>query len=193
MTTAQPPRVLIIVGDASETVDTLYPFYRLQEAGFTPVVAAPELRTYQMVMHEVRPGWTITREWEGYQIQADVTFADVDPAGYVGIFFSGGRAPEYLRYDADLVRITRHFFDEQKPIASVCHGVEIPAYAGCVEGRRMATVPKCRHDLEVAGGVFVDEPCVIDGNLVSGRTYHDHGSYVGPWIQLLERAAAAQG
>ena len=193
MTTAQPPRVLIIVGDASETVDTLYPFYRLQEAGFTPVVAAPELRTYQMVMHEVRPGWTITREWEGYQIQADVTFADVDPAGYVGIFFSGGRAPEYLRYDEDLVRITRHFFAEQKPIASVCHGVEIPAYAGCVEGRRMATVPKCRHDLEVAGGVFVDEPCVIDGNLVSGRTYHDHGSYVGPWIQLLERAAAAQG
>ncbi|MEC9047098.1 MAG: DJ-1/PfpI family protein [Planctomycetota bacterium] len=193
MTTAQPPRVLIVVGDASETVDTLYPFYRLQEAGFTPVIAAPELRTYQMVMHEVRPGWTITREWEGYQIQADVTFADVDPAGYVGIFFSGGRAPEYLRYDEDLVRITRHFFDEQKPIASVCHGVEIPAYAGCVEGRRMATVPKCRHDLEVAGGVFVDEPCVIDGNLVSGRTYHDHGSYVGPWIQLLERAAEAQG
>lgn len=193
MTTTQPPRVLIVVGDASETVDTLYPFYRLQEAGFTPVIAAPELRTYQMVMHEVRPGWTITREWEGYQIQADVTFADVDPASYVGIFFSGGRAPEYLRYDEDLVRITRHFFDEQKPIASVCHGVEIPAYAGCVEGRRMATVPKCRHDLEVAGGVFVDEPCVIDGNLVSGRTYHDHGSYVGPWIQLLERAAAAQG
>ena len=108
MKATQPPRVLIVVGDASETVDTLYPFYRLQEAGFTPVIAAPELRTYQMVMHEVRPGWTITREWEGYQIQADVAFADVDPASYVGIFFSGGRAPEYLRYDEDLVRITRH-------------------------------------------------------------------------------------
>lgn len=189
MPTAQTPRVLIIVGDASETVDTLYPFYRLQEAGFTPVIAAPELRTYQMVMHEVRPGWTITREWEGYQIQADVTFADVDPASYVGVFFSGGRAPEYLRYDEDLVRITRHFFDEQKPIASVCHGVEIPAYADCVRGRRMATVPKCRFDLEVAGGVFVDEPCVVDGNLVSGRTYHDHGAYVKPWIDLLTAAA----
>ena len=191
MPTAQTPRVLIIVGNASETVDTLYPLYRLQEAGFAPVVAAPELRTYQMVMHEVRPGWTITREWEGYQIQADVTFADVVPNDYQGIFFSGGRAPEYLRYDEDLVRITRHFFEEQKPIASVCHGVEIPAYAGCVKGRRMATVPKCRHDLEVAGGVFVDAPCVIDGNLVSGRTYHDHGSYVGPWIQLLEAAVEA--
>ena len=179
------PRVLIIVGDASETVDTLYPYYRLIEAGFQPVVAAPEKRRYQMVMHENKPGWTITKEWEGYTIEADVAFAEIDPADYAGIFFSGGRAPEYIRYDEDLVRITRHFFEQGKPIASVCHGVEIPAYAGCVEGRRMATVPKCRFDLEVAGGVFVNEPCVVDGNLVSGRTYHDHGHYIGPWIEQL--------
>ena len=190
MPATQAPRVLIVVGDATETVDTLYPYYRLQEAGFAPVVAGPERRTFQMVLHEVRPGWTITREWEGYQIQAEVAFAEVDPADYLGIFFSGGRAPEYLRYDEDLVRITKHFFAAGKPIASVCHGVEIPAYAGCVKGRRMATVPKCRFDLEVAGGVFVDEPGVIDDNLVSGRTYHDHGRYVGPWIALLEAAAA---
>ena len=190
MPTNDPPRVLIVVGDATETVDTLYPYYRLQEAGFAPVVAGPERRTFQMVLHEVRPGWTITREWEGYQIQAEVAFAEVDPADYLGIFFSGGRAPEYLRYDEDLVRITKHFFAAGKPIASVCHGVEIPAYADCVKDRRMATVPKCRFDLEVAGGVFVDEPCVIDDNLVSGRTYHDHGRYVGPWIALLEAAAA---
>ena len=180
------PGVLIVVGDATETVDTLYPFFRLQEAGFRPVVIAPEKRTYQMVLHEVRPGWTITREWEGYQIRADHAFAEVDPADYVGIFFSGGRAPEYIRYDEDLVRITRHFFAENKPVASVCHGVEVPAYAGCVQGRKMATVPKCRFDLEVAGGTFVDAPCVIDGNLISGRTFHDSGSFVGPWIALLE-------
>jgi protease I len=107
---------------------------------------------------------------------------------YAGIMFSGGRAPEYIRYDEDLVRITKYFFAQNKPVASVCHGVEIPAYAGCVEGRRMATVAKCKFDLEVCGGVFVDEPCVIDGNLVSGRTFHDNGYYVGPWIQLLEAA-----
>ena len=193
MPTPDPLPVLIVVGDASETVDTLYPYYRLQEAGFRPVVVAPERREYQMVMHEVRPGWTITKEWEGYRIAAELAFSEVDPAEYLGIFFSGGRAPEYLRYDEDLVRITRHFFAESKPIASVCHGVEIPAYAGCVEGRRMATVPKCRHDLEVAGGVFVDEPCVVDGNLVSGRTYHDHGRYMGAWIDLLIAASAARG
>jgi protease I len=178
-------KVLIIIGDASETVDTLYPYFRLQEDGFTPTVAAPEKRRYQMVLHEVRPGWTITKEWEGYTIDADVAFRDVNPEDYLSIFFSGGRAPEYIREDEDLLRITRHFFAAQKPIACVCHGVEIPARAGCVKGRRMATVPKCKFDLEVCGGVFVNEPCVVDGNLVSGRTYHDHGHYVGVWMRML--------
>lgn len=178
--------VLIVIGDATETLDTLYPYYRLVEAGFRPVVAAPERRKYQLVMHEVKPGWTITKEWEGYTLDADVAFSEIDPSRFVGILFSGGRAPEYIRYDEDLVRVTRHFFERDLPVASVCHGVEIPAYADCVRGRKMATVPKCQFDLEVCGGIFVDEPCVIDGNLVSGRTYHDNGHYVGPWIRLLE-------
>ncbi|GMV92405.1 MAG: protease [Candidatus Hydrogenedentota bacterium] len=184
-------KVLIIIGDAAETLDTMYPYYRLQEAGFTPVVAAPEKRRYQMVLHEVKPGWTITKEWEGYTLEADIAFADIDPTEYAGIMFSGGRAPEYIRDHPDLIRITRHFFEANKPIASVCHGVEIPARAGCVKGRRMATVAKCQFDLEVCGGIYVNEPCVIDGNLVSGRTFHDNGRYVGPWIKMLEEARAA--
>jgi protease I len=182
------PKVLIIVGDASETLDTMYPYYRLIEAGFAPVVAAPEMRRYQMVLHEVKPGWTITKEWEGYTIQADVAFAEIDPDEYLGIFYSGGRAPEYIRDDPNLIRITRYFFEKNAPIASVCHGVEIPARADCVRGRRMATVAKCRFDLEVCGGTFVDEPCVIDGNLISGRTFHDNGHFVGAWIKLLDEA-----
>jgi protease I len=72
-------KVLIVVGDATETVDTLYPYYRLIEAGFEPVVIAPEKRKYQMVLHEVKPGWTITKEWEGYSINADLSFAGVYP------------------------------------------------------------------------------------------------------------------
>lgn len=186
-------KVLIIVGDATETVDTLYPYYRLQEDGFEPVVAGPEKRRYHMVLHEIPPDWDgkVTREFEGYSIQADIAFRDVNPRDYLGIFFSGGRAPEYIRYDEDLVRITRHFFETNKPIGCVCHGVEIPAYAGCVKGRRMATVPKCQFDLEVCGGIFVDEACVVDGNLVSGRTYHDHGRYIGVWIKLLNEARDA--
>jgi len=185
-------KALIVVGDATETVDTLYPYYRLIEAGIQPVVIAPEKRKYQMVLHEVKPGWTITKEWEGYSIDVDLPFSEVDETEYLGIFFSGGRAPEYIRYDEDLVRITKYFFAHDKPIASVCHGVEIPAYADCVRGRRMATVPKCQLDLEACGGTFVNEGCVIDGNLVSGRTYHDNGFYMGTWIKMLEEAAAAK-
>ena len=183
-------KVLIVVGDATETVDTLYPYYRLKEDGFEPVVAGIEKRRYHMVMHEIPPDWDglVTREWAGYTIEADIAFKDVKCEEYLGIFFSGGRAPEYIRYDEDLVRITRHFFDHNKPIACVCHGVEIPAYADRVRGRKMATVPKCRFDLEVCGGTFVDEACVVDGNLVSGRTYHDHGHYVGVWIKMLIEA-----
>ena len=107
-------KALIVIGDATETVDTLYPFYRLQEAGIQPVVIAPEKRLYQMVMHEVRPGWTITREWEGYQLQADLAFSEVNPEEYLGILFSGGRAPEYIREDEDLIKMTQWFFDNNQ-------------------------------------------------------------------------------
>jgi protease I len=182
-------KALIVIGDATETVDTLYPYYRLQEAGIEPVVIAPERRLYQMVMHEVRPGWTITREWEGYQLAADLAFSEVNPEDYLGILFSGGRAPEYIREDPNLIQLTQWFFERNKPIASVCHGVEIPARANCVKGRRMATVAKCQFDLEICGGIYVNEACVIDGNLVSGRTFHDNGYYVGPWIKMLEEEA----
>ena len=185
-----PSKVLIVVGDATETVDTLYPYYRLQEGGFEPVVAAPEKRRYQMVLHEIKPGWTITKEWEGYTIEADVAFRDVRPEEYAGIFFSGGRAPEYIRDDPDLIRITRWFFASNRPVASVCHGCEISARAGCLQGRRIAAVAKCRFDVEVCGGIFVHEPCVVDGNLVSGRTFHDHGRYMGAWMRLLEEERA---
>lgn len=186
-------KVLIIVGDASETMDTLYPYYRLIEGGYRPVVAGPEKRRYQMVLHEVKPGWTITKEWEGYTIEAEVAFKDIVPAEYLGIFFSGGRAPEYIRENEDLLRVTRHFFEQKKPVASVCHGVEIPARAGCVKGRRMATVPKCKFDLEVCGGTFINEACVIDDHLVSGRTYQDHGHYMGAWMKLLDAVRAKAG
>jgi protease I len=180
---------LIVVGDAAETVDTLYPYYRLIEAGIRPVVIAPEKRRYQMVMHEVRPGWTITKEWEGYGIEAQQAFRDVREEEHAGIFFSGGRAPEYIREDEDLLRITRWFWQSGRPMASVCHGVEIPARAGIVRGLRMATVAKCRFDLEVCGGIYVDEPCVIDRHMFSGRTYHDSGHFVGPWVRAVAEQA----
>lgn len=179
-------KVLIVIGDATETVDTLYPFLRVQEEGFEAVVAGPERRRYNMVMHERTGGWDITREWEGYKIDAEIAFRDIDPAEYAGIFFSGGRAPEYIREDPDLIRVTQYFFEHNKPVASVCHGVEIPARAGCVKGRRMSCVPKCRFDLEVCGGIYEDAPFCVDGNLVSAMFWNHHHLYMKTWIGLLE-------
>ena len=149
------PKILMPLGDAAEVMDTLYAYYRLKEGGYEPVVAGPEARRYQMVLHEIPPGWDITRETAGYHINAEIAFRDIRPDDYAGLYLTGGRAPEYIRYDKDLLAAVRHFFERGKPVCSVCHGAELPAAADVIQGRRMATVPKCRFDLEVCGGIFV--------------------------------------
>jgi protease I len=171
-------------------MDTLYPYYRLREAGYEVVVAGPEKRIYPLVMHEIPPGWDITRESASYHLGSDIAFRDVDPEEYLGLFLTGGRAPEYLRYDADLVRIVRHFFQARKPVAVVCHGAEIVAAARVIEGKRMATVAKCQLDIELCGASFVNDGCVREGNMVSGRTWHDQHLYMREFVDMLAEARA---
>jgi len=120
-------------------------------------------------------------------MEAEIAFKDVDPSRFDGIFISGGRAPEYLRYDEDLLRITKHFFDTNKPVAVVCHGVEIVAAAGVLKGRKMTTVAKCALDITQVGGEYVDKPLVIDDNLISCRTWHDYKTpYMKTFIEQLK-------
>ena len=191
--TASKGKILMPVGDATEVVDTLYPFFRLQEEGYEVVVAGPEKRQYNMVTHEVPPGapvkWDITQEGAGYHITADIAFRDVKPEEYAGLFLSGGRAPEYLRYDKDLMRAVRHFFKTGKPVASVCHGVELASAAGMLKGRKMTTVAKCELDITQVGGEYLNQPMVIDGNLISCRTWHDYGTpFMKTFIAQLNKA-----
>jgi protease I len=180
------------IGDATEMMDTWYPFFRLPESGYDVVVAGPEARLYHGVMHEIPPDanipWDITREQASYHIRADVAFRHVDPSEYAGLFLSGGRAPEYLRYDEDLLRLTRHFFEENKPVGIVCHGIEIAAAAGCLEGRTATTVAKCSLDITQFGGKYVDQPVVVDGNLVTSRVWADFSKMFGPLIAKLDEA-----
>ena len=183
------PKVLLVIGDATEVLDTMYPFFRLPEDGFEVVVAAPEKRLYHMVLHEQPPGWDITQETAGYHLQSDIAFRDVRPEEYAGLFVSGGRAPEYLRYDKDLLDLTRHFFETNKPVASVCHGIEIIAAADCIRGRKLTTVAKCALDATQVGATYVDEPTVVDGNLVSARTWHDSTPFLKAYIKLLKASA----
>ncbi|NUQ01933.1 MAG: DJ-1/PfpI family protein [Armatimonadetes bacterium] len=186
-------KVLLAIGDATEQLDTLYPYFRLAEEGYEVVVAAPEARLIHMVAHQVPPGWDVTREFEGYKLAADIAYREVRPEEYLGLVISGGRAPEYLRYDQDLLAITRHFFATDKPVASVCHGIEIIATADVIRGRRVTTVPKCRFDAEVCGATFVDEPTVVDGNLVCARTWWDSAPWMREYLKLLNTARAAKG
>lgn len=182
------PKVLIVIGDATECLDTMYPYFRLPEDGFEAVVAAPEKRRYAMVLHERPPGWDITQETAGYHLDSDIAFRDVKPEEYAGLFLSGGRAPEYLRYDRDLLRITRHFFESGKPVASVCHGIEIAAAADCLKGRTATTVAKCALDITQVGGRYVDQAVAVDGNFVTARTWHDNTPFLREFLRLLKAA-----
>jgi protease I len=186
------PRVLLIIGDAAEVFDTLYPLHRVKEDGFDVVVAGPERRLYHLVQHDRHPEWDITIESPGYRLAADVAFRDVNPEDFAGLVLTGGRAPEYLRYDADLLRIVRHFFGRNKPVASICHGIEIVATANVIRGRRVTTVAKCRFDAEVCGAIYVDEPVVVAGNLVTARTWHDNWAWMREYIRLLNAAVGNQ-
>ncbi len=161
-------KVLLVIGDGAEVIDTMIPFYRLGE-DHEVVRAAPEKRTYHMVQHHHEEGWDITVETPGYKIDSDVSFRDAVPDEFVGLVLPGGRAPEFLRYDEDLIRITKDFFAKRKPVASICHGIEILAAADVIRGRRVTTIPRCRLDAELAGATYVPEPLVIDGNLYCCR------------------------
>lgn len=184
------PKILMPLGDATEALDTFYPFFRLPEDGFEVVVAGPEARLYHTVLHEIPPDssvpWDITQERPGYFIRATVAFKDVDAADYAGLFISGGRAPEYLRYDQDLLRITREIHAAGKPIASLCHGVEILAAADVIQGRNITTVAKCALDAEQGGATYVDQGLVVDGNFVTARTWHDNTALLGEFIKMLK-------
>src|SRR5206468_10541597 len=135
-------KVLLVIGDAAEVFDTLYPLYRIREDDYQVLVAGPEKRVYHLVQHDSHPDWDITVESPGYKLAADIAFRDIKPEEYAGIVLSGGRAPEYIRYDQDLLRVVRAMHEKGKPIGSVCHGIEILATAAVLKGKTVTTVKK---------------------------------------------------
>ena len=187
-------KVLMPLGDATEALDTFYPFFRLKEAGYEVVVAGPEARLYHTVLHEIPPDsslpWDITQERPAYFIKADIAFKDINPEEYAGVFISGGRAPEYIRYDEDLNRVVKAIHDAGKPVASVCHGIEILTSAGIIQGRNVTTVAKCAMDAEQGGGNYVDQETVVDRNIVSARTWHDNAPLMKTFLEMLNVATA---
>jgi protease I len=177
--------ILLPIGDAAEVLDTFYPLFRIREEGYKVLVAGPQKRVYHLVLHERPDGWDITEERPGYTLATDIAFHDVNPAELSGMVITGGRAPEYLRYNPELIALTRAVCSAGKPVASVCHGIEILAAADVIRGREVTTVAKCKFDCEFSGGIYVDREVVVSGNIVTSRTWHDNAAWMREYIRLL--------
>ncbi|CAC11607.1 probable intracellular proteinase I [Thermoplasma acidophilum] len=179
-------RVLILTGDAGESLEVMYPLQRMKEEGFEVDVAAPEKKKIQLVVHDFEEGFDTYTEKPGYKLQADLAFKDVDPSKYDALIIPGGRAPEYIRNDKDFIRIVKYFFEKHSPVAELCHAPLALAAAGVLKGRTTAAYPALAPDVAIAGGQFVDGAAVIDGNLVSARAWPDHPEWMRAFIKLLK-------
>jgi len=179
-------KVLILAGDAAEDLETMFIKYRLAEAGYEPHVAALTTRPIKLVVHDFEPGWDTYVERPGRTCPVDVTFAEVDPAAYTALVIPGGRAPEFIRMDPEVTRIVEHFFAEEKPVGTLCHGPQVPAALGLLRGRRSAAFGPLAPDIEMAGGTFVDGPAVVDGNMVSCRGWGDLAEWSRAFLELLD-------
>jgi len=187
------PRILILTGDAAESLEVMYPYQRLREEGYDVCIAAPTKKKLHFVVHDFEPGYDTYTEKPGYSWDADIAFADVNPAEYVAVVLPGGRAPEYIRNDANFARIVRHFFDAQKPVAQLCHAALALATAGVLKGRRTAAYPALESDVRAAGAEFVNSEAVVDGAMVSARAWPDHPAWMREFVKLLRERAPVEG
>lgn len=185
-------KIIILTGDAAETLEVFYPYQRLREAGYEVHIAAPEKKKLQFVVHDFVEGFDTYTEKPGHTWDADIAFRDVDPDDYVAVVVPGGRAPEYIRNDEDAKRIVRAFFERNAPVAALCHGPMLLAAAGVLHGRTSSAYPALAVDVELGGGIFEDGAGVVDGNLVSGRAWPDHPEWMRAFMTLLEASEATR-
>ncbi|HDI42468.1 MAG TPA: DJ-1/PfpI family protein [Candidatus Bathyarchaeota archaeon] len=179
-------KVLIIAGDAVEAQELFYPYWRLKEAGIEVHVAAPTKKTLYTVVHDFEPGIETYTEKPGYRFGwVDLEFKDVKPEEYDGLIIPGGRAPEYIRTYKELEPIVRHFFENNKPVAAICHGPQILNAYGLSKGRKMTAYMAVAPDVKACGAEYVDQEVVVDGNLVTSRAWPDLPAFMREFLKLL--------
>jgi len=181
------PRVLIITGDAGEALEVYYPLQRFQEEGWQVGVAAPSRKRIQLVVHDFEPLMETYTEKLGYGLKVQMSFADVRADDYDGLVIPGGRAPEYIRNVPGCVELIGDFNRQGKPIAAICHAVLCLIPAGVVAGRRLTAYPQLAPDVTAAGGTFVDDVVVVDGNLVTARAWPDNPAWMREFIRLIKQ------
>src|ERR671920_709176 len=131
-------KILILTGDAGESFETLFASQRFKEAGYQPIIAAPSVKRLNLVMHDFEPGWDTYVERPGYILKSDLSFDDVNTDDYHSLVIPGGRAPEFLRNDPRVISIVKAFYNSNKYIFAICHGVQVLLTADLVDGRKIA-------------------------------------------------------
>ncbi|SFJ34216.1 protease I [Planctomicrobium piriforme] len=168
----------------------MVPFQALLMLGYTVHVVCPlkqagdKIRT---AVHDFEGDQTYS-EKPGHNFTLNAAFADINPADYDALLVPGGRSPEYLRLNPQVLEMARHFGVEKKPIAAICHGLQLLAAAGMLKGRSCTAYPACGPDVTLAGGHYVH--CLVtdvhvDGNLVTSPAWPGHPAWLAAFVKLL--------
>ena len=186
-------QILFLVGDFAEDYEVMVPFQALSMLGYVVHAVCPEKRAGDQIktaIHDFEGHQTYT-EKPGNNFTLNATFADADAKDYHALMLTGGRAPEYLRLDPRVIALVRAFAAESKPIAAICHAVQILAAADVIRGRRVSGYAACAPEVRLAGGEYVETPpdgAVRDGNLVTGFAWPAHPQ----WLSLFLAALGAR-
>lgn len=183
-------RILMITGDFTEDYETMVPFQCLLAVGHAVDAVCPGKaagQTVKTAIHDFEGDQTYS-EKPGHNFALNADFATVDVAGYDALVLPGGRAPEYLRMNPEVLAMVRHFFEADKPVAAICHGAQLLAAAGVLAGRACSAYPACAHEVRAAGGSYAEiavTEAVTDGKLVTAPAWPAHPSWLRQFMALL--------
>jgi protease I len=183
-------RILFLVGDFAEDYETMVPFQALQMVGHTVHAVCPGKRAGDKIktaIHDFEGDQTYT-EKPGHQFALNASFDEIDAASYDALMIAGGRAPEYLRLNEDVLDIVRQFASANRPIAAVCHGAQLLAAADVIRGKRISSYPACSPEVRLAGGEYAQieiDQAVTDGNFVTAPAWPAHPRWLAQFLTLL--------
>ena len=183
-------KILMLVGDYVEDYEVMVPFQALQMVGHRVDAVCPDKKAGDRVrtaVHDFEGDQTYS-EKPGHNFALNATFSEVDESAYDALVVPGGRAPEYIRLNPRVLEIVRHFDRAAKPIAAVCHGLQVLAAADVLRGRSCTAYPACGPDVRAAGASFQDvavDRAVVDGNLVSAPAWPAHPEWLAKFLEVL--------
>ncbi|MBB1410818.1 DJ-1/PfpI family protein [Pseudoalteromonas sp. SG44-17] len=183
-------KVLMITGDFVEDYENMVPFQALMAMGHDVDAVCPDKKAGDMIatsIHDFEGDQTYS-EKRGHNFALNATFANINAADYDALYLPGGRAPEYLRLNAKVIEIIKYFANNNKPIASVCHGAQLLTAAGVIKGKKISAYPACQPEVKMAGAEYLELPmdgAITDGNLVSAPAWPAHPAMLKQFVALF--------